>query len=55
VKAGVWRLLRMLLTSLMAAIKPPPSFAAIRAKITALRRHLREPQRKRTCQSVSLS
>jgi hypothetical protein len=54
VKAGVWRLLRMLLTSLIAAIKPHASFAAIRAKATALRRHLREPPRKRTCQAVSM-
>jgi hypothetical protein len=43
VKAGVWRLLRMLLTSLIAAIKPHPSLATIQAKSTALRRHLREP------------
>jgi hypothetical protein len=55
VKAGVWRLLRMLLTSLMAAIKPHPSFATIQAKAADLKRHLREPPRKRTCQAVSLS
>ena len=51
--AGAWRLLRMLVKSLIAAIKPY-ALAAIRAKATALGRHLREPPRKRTCQAVSM-
>ena len=52
--AGAWRLLQMLVTSLIAAIRPPPPPALIRAKATALTRHLCEPPRKRTCQAVSL-
>ena len=53
-KAGDWRLLRMLVTSLIAVIKPHAPFAAIHAKAAALRRHLHEPPRKRTCQAVAM-
>ena len=44
---------RLLLRSLIAAIIPAPPLAAIRCAAQRLKRHIREPTRRRRCQTVS--
>ena len=42
-----WRLLRQLVASLLQSIMPQPTFACLQRCLEALRRHLREPPRRK--------
>ena len=46
-RPAAWRLLRQLVASLIQAIRPEPTLALLRNAIAALRRHLREPPRRK--------
>ena len=46
-RPDAWRLLRQLVASLLQAIMPEPTLACLRGCLVALRRHLREPPRRK--------
>src|SRR5262245_5690039 len=46
-KPGSWRLLGQLVASLLQAIIPQPTINCLRRSVSALRRHMREPPRKK--------
>jgi hypothetical protein len=54
VKNGLWRLRRLIVTTLIALIRPPPTLGQLRAASTSLDRHLREPKRQRLFRPVQL-
>ena len=53
-KNGVWRLLRLLVSALIAAIRPALNLGAVRACAKRLHRHLREPPRAREFKPIQL-
>ena len=53
-KRGAWRLLRLLIAALLAAIMPPLTLSQIKAAVFRLSRHLREPPRRRKYQATTL-
>jgi hypothetical protein len=54
VKNGLWRLRRLIVTTLLATIRSPPTLGQLRAASTSLDRHLREPERQRPYRPVQL-
>ena len=54
VKNGLWRLRRLIVTTLIAIIRPPPTLSQLSAASTSLDRHLREPNRQRISRPVQL-
>jgi hypothetical protein len=53
VKNGVWRLLRLIVEALLAAIMPAPALAAIAAAAPRLKRRVLEPPRRRKFQAAA--
>jgi hypothetical protein len=45
---------RLVVTTLIAIIRPPPTLGQLRATSTSLDRHLREPERQRIFRPVQL-
>jgi hypothetical protein len=50
VKNGVWRLLRLIVETLVDAIAPKPTVQTLLASAKDIQRHIREPPRKRAYQ-----
>jgi len=53
VKNGAWRLLRLIVKALLAAIMPAPALDAIAAAAPRLKRHALEPPRRRKFQATA--
>lgn len=53
-RKGAWRLLRLVIDALLAAIMPSPTLQQISTAASRLTRHLREPPRKREYQQTTL-
>ena len=51
-RPGSWRLLRQLIATLLSAVIPQPTFACLRTRMAAMRRHLHEPTRRRKYQCM---